>query len=78
MSFCDGGDVGSPGPAQNSSRKKPQTIDLCGEKLENVLRLQPAATETWRKIHNLGYFLFERIMVWGAQDMLLNICPITV
>lgn len=32
MSLHDGGDVGSPEPAQNSSRKNPQSIDLCGEK----------------------------------------------
>lgn len=31
---------------KTAAEKKPQTIDLYGEKLENVLRLQPAATET--------------------------------
>lgn len=31
---------------ETAAEKNPQTIDLCGENLENVLSLQPAATET--------------------------------
>lgn len=31
---------------ETAAEKKPQTTDWCGDKLENVLRLQSAATET--------------------------------
>lgn len=61
-----------------AAEKNPKPLICMGDKLENVLSLQPAATETWRKVHHLCYFLLERKMVWGTQDMLLNICPITV
>jgi len=51
-------------------RKK--ALICVGEKLENALRLQPAAAETRRQIHNLLYFLLKKIMVWGTQGMLLK------
>lgn len=48
-----------------------KTLICVGEKLENVLRLQPAATETRGQIRYLCYFLLKRIMVWGTQGMLV-------
>lgn len=52
-----------------AERKK--TLICVGEKLENVLRLQPAASETRGQIHHLCYFLLKRVMVWGTQGMLV-------
>lgn len=38
---------------KTAAEKNPKALICVEKKLENVLRLQPAATETSRKIHNL-------------------------
>lgn len=57
-------------PLETAAERK-KTWICVGEKLENALRLQPAAAETRRQIHHLRYFLLKRIMVWGTHGMLL-------
>lgn len=75
MSLRGGGSAGSPGPARNSSRKK-KDIDLRGEKLENVLRLQPAAAETRRQITSFTLLSSGEDNGLGNPGHAFNICPV--
>lgn len=74
MSLCCDGGAGSPGPARNSSRKKKDT-DLSGAKLENVLRLQPAASKIRRQITSFMLLSSRENSSLGSAGHAFNVLP---